>query len=148
MDKLNINNEKIFSALKKSLYDESPLVRINAIEAIMNSEDSRAESCIKPCLKDPDDEVKKNALIALYNLSDRTILDEVIEKEEYSKYLIKIPKIRDETIFLLDKNTLCIGFEKGKTILPCTMYSTFRYYVCPVLVVDKENFIDVILEKL
>lgn len=69
-------------------------------------------------------------------------------REEYSKYLIKIPKIRDETIFLLDKNTLCIGFEKGKTILPCTMYSTFRYYVCPVLVVDKENFIDVILEKL
>ena len=90
LDKLNIHNELIFTALKKSLYDESPMVRINAIEAIMNSEDYRAEACIKPCLTDPDDEVKKNALIALYNLSDRTILDEVIETDEYSGYLKEI----------------------------------------------------------
>ena len=87
LDKLNFNNEKIFSALKKSLFDESTMVRINAIEAIMNTEDYRAIDCIKPCLTDPDDEVKKNALIALYNLSDRTILDEVIENNDYSEYL-------------------------------------------------------------
>ncbi len=92
LDKLNINNERIFSALKKSLYDESPMVRINAIEAIMNSEDSRAEDCIRPCLSDPDNEVKKNALIALYNLSDRTILDEVIENSDYSEYLKEVAK--------------------------------------------------------
>lgn len=92
LDKLNINNERIFSALKKSLYDESPMVRINAIEAIMNSEDIRAEDCIRPCLSDPDNEVKKNALIALYNLSDRTILDEVIENNDYSEYLKEVAK--------------------------------------------------------
>ena len=87
LGKLNVHNEKIFSALKKSLLDESPMVRINAIEALMNSDDARAEECIRTCLNDPDDEVKKNALIALYNISDRQILDEVISGKEYSDYL-------------------------------------------------------------
>ena len=38
LGKLNINNKKVIKALKKSLMDPSPMVRINAIEAIMNSE--------------------------------------------------------------------------------------------------------------
>ena len=63
------------------------MVRINAIEALMNSDDPRAEECIRECLTDPDDEVKKNALIALYNMSDRSILDEVIADKEYCDYL-------------------------------------------------------------
>ncbi len=87
LGKLNVRNEKIFRALKKSLLDESPMVRINAIEALMNSDDPRAEECIRECLTDPDDEVKKNALIALYNMSDRKILDEVIAGREYSDSL-------------------------------------------------------------
>lgn len=80
-------SEKVFFALKKSLMDESAMVRINAIEALMNSEDDRAADCIKICLTDPDDEVKRNALIALYNITDRSILDEVIADEKYSEYL-------------------------------------------------------------
>ena len=45
---------------------------------------------------DSDIEVKKNALVALYNLSDRRILDEVAkgsyedELREYANYLIKV----------------------------------------------------------
>ena len=83
LGRLNVKNEKIFNALKKSLLDESPMVRINAIEALMNSEDERAAESIKECLEDPDDEVKKNALIALYNIEGRKILDEVISDEKY-----------------------------------------------------------------
>jgi HEAT repeat protein len=67
--------------------DPSPIVRINSIEAIMNSGDGASEELIKPCLQDEDDEVKKNALIALYNLVGRDILDEVIELPIYSNYL-------------------------------------------------------------
>lgn len=87
LGKLNINNKKVIKALKNSLMDSSPMVRINAIEAIMNSEDEDAISLIKPCLNDDDDEVKKNALIALYNLIGRDILDEVIELPIYTSYL-------------------------------------------------------------
>jgi len=87
LGKLNFNNKKVIKALKNSLMDSSPMVRINAIEAIMNSEDDEAASLIKPCLNDEDDEVKKNALIALYNLIGRDILDEVIELPIYSEFL-------------------------------------------------------------
>ena len=84
LGKLNINSSKINKALKQSLYDVSPMVRINAIEAIMNSDEEDAADTIRPCLNDDDKEVKKNALIALYNLEGRDILDEVLTKSEYS----------------------------------------------------------------
>lgn len=74
-----LDNERVFRALKNSLSDESAQVRINAIEALMDSEHPKAFETIKNCLeKDTDNEVKKNAMIALYNMSDRSILDEII----------------------------------------------------------------------
>lgn len=82
------NNERVFNALKNSLVDESPQVRINAIEAIMESENPQAVDTIKNCLvEDSDNEVKKNALIALYNLVGREILDEVANSPDYSDFL-------------------------------------------------------------
>lgn len=87
LGKLNTNNSKVIKAFKKSLMDVSPMVRINAIEAIMNSEEEDAAEIIRPCLNDDDDEVKKNALIALYNLLGRDILDEVIAMPSYSEFL-------------------------------------------------------------
>ena len=80
LDKIGFSNdERVVRALKSSLYDESPQVRINAIEALMDSENPKAYETIKKCLtEDSDEEVKKNALIALYNMSDRSVLDEVI----------------------------------------------------------------------
>ena len=88
LGKLKIgDNEKVFNAVRKSLMDDSPQIRINAIEAIMESENDKAYDTIKPSLKDKDDEVKRNALIALYNLVGREILDEVIKSDEYSDFV-------------------------------------------------------------
>ncbi len=88
LGKLNIgDDDRVFNAVKKSLMDESPQIRINAIEALMESDNPNAFETIKGCLNDSDDEVKRNALIALYNLSDRSILDEVINSPEYSDFL-------------------------------------------------------------
>ncbi len=87
LGKLNFHNKKVLKALKSSLMDPSSIVRINAIEAIMNSGDDDAVNLIRPCLNDDDDEVKKNALIALYNLKGRDILDEVIALPIYSEYI-------------------------------------------------------------
>lgn len=89
LGKLGTNNSKVIKAFKKSLMDVSPMVRINAIEAIMNSEEEDAYEVIKPSLHDDDDEVKKNALIALYNLGGRDILDEVISMPSYGEFLKK-----------------------------------------------------------
>lgn len=79
------NNDRVFNALKESLLDESPQIRINAIEAIMDSDHDDAYDVIKRCLtEDKDAEVQKNALIALYNLRGREILDEVISLPIYT----------------------------------------------------------------
>lgn len=85
LGKLRIDDdERVFKALKNSLADESPQVRINAIEALMDSENPYAVETIKTCLvEDSNEEVKKNALIALYNLVGREILDEVANSSEY-----------------------------------------------------------------
>lgn len=81
-------NDRVFKALKSSLSDESSQVRIEALEALMDSEHPEVFEIIKNVLdNDSDDEVKKNALIALYNISDRKILDEVISSSKYSQTL-------------------------------------------------------------
>ena len=87
LGKLNVSDRKIFKALKRSLYDTSPMVRINAIEALMNTGEEEAIELIRTVLTDDDDEVKKNALIALYNLEGRDILDEVLANPDYSQVL-------------------------------------------------------------
>ena len=84
---LNINNYKVLKVLKNSLIDSSPMVRINAIEALMNSEFDEAPKLIRTALKDEDEEVQRNALIAMYNLIGRDILDEVISLPSYSAFL-------------------------------------------------------------
>ena len=91
------NNERVFNALKRTLLDDSPQIRINAIEAIMESEHPESFDTIKECLLDDDDEVKKNALVALYNLHGRSILDEVIREPLYSDVL------KVEAVSMLDE---------------------------------------------
>ena len=72
--------------MKNSLEDESAQIRINAIEALMNSEDERAEGLIRKMLCDNDEEVVRNAVIALYNILDKSILEEIIEGENFSPF--------------------------------------------------------------
>lgn len=81
------DNDRVFHALKSSLSDESKQVRINAIEALMESNHPQAPETIRVCLSDDDEEVRKNALIALYNIEGRDILDEVINLPVYHQSL-------------------------------------------------------------
>ena len=89
LGKLNINSAKVLHVYKTSLMDSSPMVRINTIEALMNSEYEEAPELIRTALKDDDEEVQRNALIALYNLIGRDILDEVLSLPSYSAFLKK-----------------------------------------------------------
>ena len=92
-----VKDKKALDILKKTLSDVSPKIRISAIEALMNLDSDESYDLIYDCLKfDSDIEVKKNALVALYNLSDRKILDEVLngdfsdELKLYAGDLIKV----------------------------------------------------------
>ncbi len=81
LNKINFKGDKVFNALVKSLRDESPQVRINAIEVLMNSEDERAVDLIKNMLSDQNREVVQNAVIALYNILGDDILYQIINDE-------------------------------------------------------------------
>ncbi len=97
MNKLEISkNQKALDILKNSLLDSSKDLRIATIETLMNSNIEGSYNLIYERLKFDDNiEVKKNALVALYNLTDERILHEVIEGEfeaelkEYAKEIIK-----------------------------------------------------------
>ena len=84
---LNLYDNKVLRVYKSSLSDSSSMVRINTIEALMNSDFEEAPELIRNALHDSDEEVQKNALIALYNLQGRDILDEVISLPGYSEFL-------------------------------------------------------------
>ncbi len=96
MSKLDIEKDDLaLDILKKSLLDPSERVRIGTIETLMNSNINQSYELIYERLKFDDSlEVKKNALVALYNISDRRILDEVInsdfcnELKNYAKEII------------------------------------------------------------
>ena len=83
--KLNPNNDRVYKALKNSLADENPQVRINAIEALMDSEYPDAPELIEKMLFDTDEEVQQNAVIALYNIGGEDILNKIINQPEYSE---------------------------------------------------------------
>lgn len=101
LGKFNFSSSRVFNALVHSLQDESSCVRINAIEALMDSGDDRAYELIKGMLEDRDDEVKKNALIALYNMDGRDILDEILCVDSYCTYL------KQEAQSLIDEYESC-----------------------------------------
>ena len=85
LSKLTPDNDRAFQALKRSLSDENPQVRISAIEAIMNYEHAESTDLIRKMLKDGDEEVMKNALVALYNLGGENELESVINNQDYSE---------------------------------------------------------------
>lgn len=93
LNKINFRPEKVRSALEKSLRDESPQVRINAIEVLMNSDDPKAEELIRGMLEDANHEVVQNAVIALYNMLGDSILEEIL-RDETAPDLAKIEALK------------------------------------------------------
>lgn len=83
--KLNPNDDRVFRALKNSLNDENPQVRINTIEALMEYETDEAKELIKKMLKDIDEEVQRNAVIALFNLDGEEALTDIMNTPFYSQ---------------------------------------------------------------
>lgn len=84
LNKINFRGERVFNALIKSLRDESPQIRINAIEVLMNSDDPRAIGLIKEMLNDNNREVVQNAVIALYNIIGDEVLNDILNDDNIS----------------------------------------------------------------
>lgn len=83
--RLSPNNDRTFNALKKSLYDQNPQVRINAIEALLDYQTTEADELIQSMLFDKDEEVQKNAVIAMYNIAAEEFMHKIIDDPKYSQ---------------------------------------------------------------
>ncbi len=81
--RLNPSDDRAFKVLKKSLNDENPQVRINTIEALMDYDTDETLELIRGMLTDRDDEVKRNAVIALYNIKGEDELNRIINSAQY-----------------------------------------------------------------
>ncbi len=89
LTRMNFNTSKrAVSAFKNALDDDSAQVRINAIECLMNTDSEEAYELIKTKLKDNDDEVVKNAVIAMYNLKGKEALFEILKDDSSSNFAI------------------------------------------------------------
>ena len=97
LGKLNFNSDRVFKALKNSLSDENPQVRINAIEALMDYDDIRAVELIEKMLEDEDEDVARNAVVALYNINGETAMNKIIENSKTS------PACKDEAQKILEE---------------------------------------------
>ncbi len=87
LGKINFTSSKrIVLAFKNALKDDSPQVRINAIECLMNSDYDGAYDLIRTKIFDENEEVVKNAVIALYNLKGKEALFEILKDENASKF--------------------------------------------------------------
>lgn len=83
--RLSPTDDRAFKALKNSLNDENPQVRINTIEALMDYDTEEATELIRNMLKDEDEEVQRNAVTALYNIKGEEELNRIINSTQYSE---------------------------------------------------------------
>lgn len=86
LGKLSFSSDKrIVNAFEEALYDPSAQIRLNALEGISNSNCTAMFDEVKRLLDDDDEEVAKGAVVTLYNLSDKRILDEIINNPKAKK---------------------------------------------------------------
>jgi HEAT repeat protein len=103
MGKFDISrNKKALEIITTSLYDNNPAVRISAIEALMNSDIIESFDLIYGVFKIDDNiEVKKNALVAMYNIKDDIkILEDIIRGD----YTSELKDFAIETIKEIEEN--------------------------------------------
>jgi len=82
LGKLGFNYDKKLNALKKTLMDESPQVRISAMEALCEIDDEIIVTLIEPMLYDPDKDVATSAVNALYNTEGRDHIINLLQKKD------------------------------------------------------------------
>lgn len=111
LSKFGSNNADVFKALSLNLSDESPFVRISAIEALANYEEDNKEKTfclIKNCLlKEDNEEVIEACLFALFNLSNVETLYEIINQNRDN---IKLKLVLDDILPDL-KDDVCEEFD-------------------------------------
>jgi len=82
--KLGFKQDRKLNALKKALEDDSPQVRISAMEALCDIDDEIIITLIEPLLYDKEEDVSVSALNALYNIEGKDFVVNLLQKSDLS----------------------------------------------------------------
>lgn len=79
LGKLGFNKDKKLHALKKVLSDESPQIRISAMEALCEIENDEVVDLLGAMIYDNNEDVARNAVTALYNVEGRGYIIDMLK---------------------------------------------------------------------
>ena len=80
-------NKRALNALTNALGDDSPQIRMNAIESLSNSDFEEADTLIGKMVFDRDFDVSQSAAIALYNMGGRERIIQLIENTRLPQHV-------------------------------------------------------------
>lgn len=82
LGKLGFKEDKKINALKKTLFDESPHVRVRAMESLCEIDAKIVTELILPMIHDNSEDVARNAVNALYNVEGKEFIAELLYSPE------------------------------------------------------------------
>jgi HEAT repeat protein len=86
LGKLGFKKDKRIDALKKALFDESPHIKIRAIEALCEIEDDIILTLLEPMIYDKDENVSRSAINALYLIESGEYLLGLLERHNLPQW--------------------------------------------------------------
>ena len=82
LGKLGFNKDRKIDALKKALSDESPQIKVTAMEALCDIDDERVICLLESMIYDNHEEVARNAITAIYNVTDRGYIIDLLQRSD------------------------------------------------------------------
>lgn len=80
--RLGSNHNRALKALLDATEDEAPSIRLSAVESLSEIGDKHAIPALKARLFDPDDDVARAAVAALFHLGGEPIIRDILEHQE------------------------------------------------------------------
>ena len=80
--RIGSKDDKAFRVLSNSLLDESPYIRLSAIEALSDLNDDRVFELLEPMIKDEEEDVARSAINALYSIEGKKYIIDLYEKPD------------------------------------------------------------------
>ncbi len=90
-------DDRTIRALEQALSDESPHVRVEALEALSQVENERIKEIIEPFILDKDETVARTAICALYDVAGRECLEDLLQKDDLPSHC------KDEIILIFEE---------------------------------------------
>lgn len=84
LGRIGSRDEKILKTLSNALSDESPCIRLSAIETLTELNDDKSLKLIEQMLNDEEEDVARCAVNALYNIAGKNYIVELMEKPDLS----------------------------------------------------------------